>query len=90
MIVTINGNRFDFRYVAGRHFAENQDGTCESPIEAATPKIRIRRDLQPERKLEVTIHELLHAARWSMSEESVTQIAADMTRILSTLNLLKS
>jgi len=45
-------------------------------------QIRIRADLKDEERLEVIIHEITHAAIWDASEETVTEFASDLARIL--------
>lgn len=86
MLITINDRRFDIRFV-DRGIPNDMDGFCEASTSSKPARIRIRRDLSRDRTLEVTIHELLHAARWSMSEEAVTTIAADIARTLIALKL---
>lgn len=85
MRITINGNVYDLRF-ANSGIPSSDDGFCEAPSASPSiPKIRIRPNLSRERTRECLIHELLHAARWSMSEDSVTRIASD---IADTLNRL--
>jgi hypothetical protein len=56
-------------------------GDCEPPTQ---PKkaIRIASSLQGEERLEVLLHELLHAAGWHIDESFVERFAADAARTL--------
>lgn len=56
-------------------------GSCDSPD---TPKksIRIASNLKDKEKLEVLIHEVIHAAGWNLCEEFVEQLAYDLSNIL--------
>ena len=56
-------------------------GQCDSPTKRAKA-IRIRSDLRGEERLEILIHEMLHAAFWDMDEEPVEESAADIARAL--------
>lgn len=54
-------------------------GLCDAP-ETKSKKIRILSALRGEEKLEVLIHEMLHAAGWHIDESFVTEFAADAAR----------
>ena len=60
---------------------EETGGECDSP-DTNGKEIRIATDLKDQDKLEVIIHELLHAADWSKDEEWVEVIADDIARTL--------
>ena len=51
----------------------------------ATPKILIDQGLAGRSRLEIEIHEALHACLPQTSEESITETAKDVARILWTL-----
>lgn len=48
-------------------------------------KIRIDKTLPPKKKLEIVIHEFLHASRESLSEEYVTEVSAGLTDVICKL-----
>jgi hypothetical protein len=56
-------------------------GDCDAPSKPGKA-IRISSSLRGEERLEVLIHELLHAAGWHLAEEYVEQFAADAARAL--------
>lgn len=64
-------------------FAPNManHGDCEPPHKCGK-KIRISSSLRGEQRLEVLIHELLHAAGWHIDESFVEQFARDAARTL--------
>ena len=49
-------------------------GECDDPS-VRSPRMTVRRSLAPKPRLEITIHELLHAVRPELSEEAVTESA---------------
>jgi len=65
------------------------DGYC-SPRDSASPTVGIRRGMDDERELEVTIHEAIHACHWDLSEEAVEQTASDLGRMLWALGWRKT
>ena len=57
-------------------------GQCDPP-DTPGKRIAVRANLTGERRLEVLLHELLHAANWDQfSEEWVSELARDLARIL--------
>jgi hypothetical protein len=68
---------------------EETGGECDSP-DTRGKEIRISTDLGNQEELEVTIHEMLHAADWSKEEEWVEVIADDIARILWKLGWKKN
>lgn len=56
-------------------------GDCEPPDKRGK-EIRISSSLYGEQRLEVLIHELLHAAGWHIDESFVEQFARDAARTL--------
>lgn len=54
-------------------------GLCDAP-DTKNKKIRILAALRGEERLEVLIHEFLHAAGWHIDESFVTEFAADVAR----------
>lgn len=59
-------------------------GECDSPTEPKK-EIRISNQLIGEERLEVLIHEQLHAAQWHLDEEFVRRFAEDLARNLTKL-----
>lgn len=60
---------------------ENHRGLCDSP-NRKHPKIRVKKCLRGEERLEIYLHEMLHAAGWHIDEDFVTNFAADVAREL--------
>lgn len=56
-------------------------GRCYHP-RALAKQIIVASHLTGEQELEVTLHELLHAAYWDLSEEAVTEGGQDIARAL--------
>lgn len=56
-------------------------GDCDPPCQRGK-EIRISSSLRGEERLEVLIHELLHAAGWHIDESFVERFAADAARAL--------
>ena len=77
MHVVLQGRRWLLRFVQS---LKNR-GDCDSP-QTKNKQIRVRSDLDGEERLEVIIHELLHAGGWHRDEEYVEQEAKDIAHIL--------
>ena len=56
-------------------------GDCDPPNQPSK-EIRISSSLRGEERLEVLMHELLHAAGWHIDETFVEQFASDASRAL--------
>ena len=83
MQLTIMGRRWNLVFVD--HIdGQGARGECDPP-DAPKKEIRIRARLNGEEKLEVLIHEMLHAASWHIDEEFVKQFSADAARNLTQL-----
>ena len=82
MHVTICGKRYELIYTK----MDNDDGRCDSPT-TKNKKIRIdpRIKKKDQQHLETILHELLHAAIWSLDEEYVAAYSNDTARILCRL-----
>ena len=78
--VTILGKRWRLR------FAPNMAnrGDCDPPTQT-NKEIRISNELRGEERLEVLIHELVHAAGWHIDESFVERFGRDVARILARL-----
>jgi hypothetical protein len=56
-------------------------GDCDAPT-TPNKEIRIASNLRGEERLEVLIHEMVHAAGWHIDETFVEQFASDAARAL--------
>ena len=81
--ITINGKRYRLRWVSYRRRVH---GECDPP-HVPGKEIWIDERLRGERKLEIIIHEMVHAAAWWLSEEFVSQVAKDIARALVRLGV---
>ena len=77
MHVVVMGHRWELKFT---HLKKNR-GECDSPA-IKDKQIRIDAGLEGETKLEVIVHELLHAGGWHRDEEYVDAEARDIARIL--------
>lgn len=77
--ITINGKRW--RLVYDGRIGNDKDGYCTPPDEPGRT-IAVRSTLKGQRRLEVEIHEMLHAAMWSLDEECVRTVAHDLAKVL--------
>lgn len=59
-------------------------GLCEAPT-AVGKEIHIEHNAEDEQVLNTTLHECLHAGAWNLAEETVTQWATDVAKILMKL-----
>lgn len=87
MITLQGGRRWRLRYAdPGR----GNDGSCDPPT---TPckEIRLRPSLRkrPTDLVETIIHECLHAQGWPLDEDFVGRAAAEITRVLERLQLIR-
>jgi len=80
MHIVIMGRRYLLRDVPNL----GERGECDSP-RLPRKEIRIRSTLSGEERLEVILHELMHAAAWDFDEEFVEKFGADVARILTRL-----
>ena len=85
MNITIMRKRWNLRFVPLKKVL----GDCDSPREKRK-QIRIDSRLRGSRLLRVLIHELLHAADWSESEESIDEKSICLSRILWRLGYRKT
>lgn len=77
MILTFNGRRYSFR--TPTNFSHR--GSCSNPTDKEKT-ICIHAPLRGEERLEVLIHEMLHASCWDLAEESVERAAVEIARAL--------
>lgn len=82
MRVKIGRETWILEFVLASELSSRQNlGECDHPT-ARRPRISVRRNLEPKQLLEITTHELLHAVRPELSEESVQETAAVLARVL--------
>lgn len=84
MKVTILGKPYDLRFVSR---LKNR-GDCSDPSHPPRA-IRILSSLRGEERLEVLLHEMLHAAGWHIDEGFVEQFARDAAKVLTKLGHTK-
>jgi len=73
----IRGKRWRVRTAALR----TNRGECDPPNKPHK-EIRIAAEMHGEERLEVLIHEMLHAAYWDLDESAIEGAAADVARVL--------
>jgi hypothetical protein len=56
-------------------------GSCESPKEKA-PTIKINNKLKGAERLEVLIHEVMHACLWDLDEEAVQETSLAIANVV--------
>ena len=77
MRVRILGRFWELRFASGL----SNRGDCDPPDKRGK-EIRVSADLQGEERLEILLHELVHAAGWHIDESFAEQFARDVARIL--------
>lgn len=87
MRVRIRGKVWDLSF-SSEGLGDDDDGFCDSPSRRGK-RILIRPGLRPERELDVTVHEITHAALWDLDEEAVEEFATDLARALYRLGYRK-
>lgn len=76
--IRIRGKMWKLRFA---RVPDDHNGNCDSPT-AKGKSIRIRPSLSGEKRLEVLIHEMMHAAHWDLDEEVVSETSQDIARAL--------
>lgn len=85
MRVKILGKFWTLRFVPTLGTVEHPlRGDCASPS-TKNKSIRVLSGLRGEERLEVLIHEMLHAADWYRDEEWVGEVASDIARAVTKL-----
>ena len=79
MRITLRGRRYRLEEVA--RLPGDRFGDCTSPL-LPHRLIRVRRSLKGQRRLEVILHEALHACLWDLDEEAIEETAHDLARLL--------
>lgn len=80
MRVKVLNKYYDLIYVDKSTLGTDR-GSCDSP-DTKSKKIRVRNNLKEQEKLEIEIHEFLHAADWYKDEEWVRDTAHDLAKML--------
>lgn len=80
MQITILGKRWHLRFCR----LQTNRGDCDPP-EQQGKQIRVDERLRGQERLEVLIHEILHAADWHKSEEWIEEVSRDLARNLTKL-----
>jgi len=76
--IRVRGRSWNLQFV---RVPNDADGICDA-YDTPGKRIRISPSLKGERKLEVIVHEVLHASHWDMAEEAVEETARDVARVL--------
>ena len=79
------GKRWGFRFAR----LKKCKGYCDSP-EKKNKEIVVKSNLPPKEELDITLHELLHAADWWKDEEWVEQVGTDIANVLWRLGWRKT
>lgn len=77
--ITLLGKRW--RLVFDRLGRSKVWGYCDEPTKV-NKEIRVDSRLSGQHRLEILIHEILHACDWRADEAVITQQARDMARVL--------
>lgn len=78
MRVTLRGKTYTLVFIP---MPRQIDGRCDAPT-TLKKRITIKKTLVGERRLEVLIHEMLHACYWDLDEEAIDITARDIARVL--------
>ena len=81
MIVKIRGKEWVLRFCK---LPRKLRGLCDAP-DTKCKAIQISHRLTGEEKLEVLLHEMLHAGLWDLAEDAVAEMAVDLARELTRL-----
>lgn len=80
MRAKIRGHEWSLRYVKK---VDKKGHRGEADI--SSMKIKVKKGMSSLDTLEVTLHELLHAAYWDLDEEAITEAARDISKVLHRL-----
>ena len=83
---TINEVTYTIREVDGRKL-RGRYGSCDNPRQP-DPEIWIRKNMADVKKVEILLHEMIHAAWFSIDEDDVDRVAKDMVKALVALGLI--
>jgi hypothetical protein len=77
MQITVCRRRWSLVFT--KKLTKGTDGECDPPTKPGK-EIRIKDNLPPQDTLETLIHEMFHAANWTLDEEHITESARDIAR----------
>jgi hypothetical protein len=82
MRIKIGGRHYRLVFLP-RIYHEDQevDGLCDAP-DLKGKSIYVRSGLRGKERIEVLVHEMLHAAFWHLCEESVEDTAKEIAEVL--------
>lgn len=80
--IRIRGREYWLRFA---RIEGDEYGLCDNPRKRPPREIIIDDRLEGEKRLEIVIHECLHAACWDLAEDAVEETARDLARILTQL-----
>lgn len=78
MRIQVVGKRWNLKFVPR---LTSVYGNCQSP-NTRGKQIRVLAALRGQKRLEIIVHELLHAASWQLDEEFVSEAACDIAKVL--------
>lgn len=84
--ININGKNWKIKFVDHNRMSKWSMGECDYPA-GRNPQIWIKDDLAPKEMLNTIIHEVLHAVRPELCEESVEETANIIERALLKVGL---
>lgn len=84
MLIEINGKRWKLTEMTSNALGRDKFGECDPPSKQGK-EIRIYYRLKGEKRLEILLHEMLHASDWSKDETWVDGTARDLARALTRL-----
>lgn len=56
-------------------------GFCDDPL-ASNKRVVVDKHLFGQHRMEIVLHELLHAALWDLDEQTILETAHDLARVL--------
>ena len=86
MRIRILGKFWQLRFVSA--LGGDKRGDCDAPT-VKGKEIRILSTLKGEERLEILLHEMLHAADWNQDEEWVNDTARDMAKAVTKLGFVE-
>jgi hypothetical protein len=75
----------EYEIIFTNNIPKTKVADCDIPSKE-NPIIRIKSSLKNKKKLEILIHEMLHANFWDLDEKAVHERARDMAKALWKLN----
>jgi len=79
--VRLNGRLWRLRFVRVSELPKDVLGVCDHPP-GRHPSISVKARQDKTMLLDTTIHECLHAAVPQLDEETITRVAAELSRVL--------